>query len=280
MTSAETINQFVDTDRYPIADGPGHGRSALVASCQKQLTETSGVQLEGFIRPDAVAAMAREVRDRTAMADVISNYQNPYMSDEDKSLPITHPARCYDTWNSKSLCRDRMVEDGTIAALFQRMELLEFVRDCLALKTLHHYRDPMVGYMVNLIYDGDSVPWHFDTNGFSVSILLQVPEQGGVFEFAPNIRSEQSENFDGVSNVLNDGHDNIVKLPAMPGDLLIFQGRNSLHRVTAVSGAVARYSLIFGYTVDPDVIGTATRRLRHFGRCHEMNREYEASLPN
>jgi len=273
-----TIAQLVNTDRYPVDDSEGTERSELIKSSREQIADFSGVQLEGFIKQDIVARLASEVTKYAAEADVISNHQNPYMTDENGDLPATHPARHYETWNSHSLCCDRIPDDSLITQLFNNKELLEFVRDCLSLKTLYHYRDPMVGYMVNLIYDGDGIPWHFDNNDFAISILLQVPEEGGVFEVAPNIRDQNSDNYEGVSAVLNDQSNDVVKLPANSGDLLIFLGRNSLHRVTKVRGMRPRYSLILGYTQDPHVIGTATRRLRHFGRCHQANRDYEASL--
>ena len=48
-------------------------------------------------------------------------------------------------------------------------------------------------------------PWHFDGNDFTVSILVQQAEQGGDFEYVPNIRTSDDENFEGVNKILN-GH--------------------------------------------------------------------------
>ena len=80
-------------------------------------------------------------------------------------------------------------------------------------------------------------PWHFDTNEFTVSMLTQAAEGGGVFEYCPNIRSAAAENFDDVRAVLAGRGEHLVRrLTLRPGDLQLFQGRYSLHRVSTVRG--------------------------------------------
>ena len=32
--------------------------------------------------------------------------------------------------------------------------------------------------------------WHFDTNDFAVTVLVQPADEGGIFEFVPQIRSD------------------------------------------------------------------------------------------
>ena len=53
-----------------------------------------------------------------------------------------------------------------------------------------------------------------------------------------------------------DGTSDLVRsLVLEPGDLQIFKGRYSLHRVTALWGATPRYVAIFSYVEKPDLIG-------------------------
>ncbi len=52
-----------------------------------------------------------------------------------------------------------------------------------------------------------------------------------------------------------------------PGDLQIFRGRHSLHRVTRIPEESApRHAAIFAYTGQPDVIGRVARTEQLFGR--------------
>ena len=76
--------------------------------------------------------------------------------------------------------------------------------------------------------------WHYDTNDGVVSLLLQTPDEGGDFEYVPYLREENDEHYDAVADVFA-GCSTRVQQPRMkPGSLLLFKGRRSLHRVSAV----------------------------------------------
>src|SRR5690606_18307141 len=118
-----------------------------------------------------------------------------------------------------------------------------------------------------VVAPGNSHPWHFDTNEFTVSMLTAAPESGGVFEYCPNIRSPHTENLPDVHAVLTgSGHGLVRRLELRPGDLQLFQGRFSLHRVSPVQGATPRHTAIFAYSDRPGVIGTVERTRQLFGR--------------
>ena len=57
-----------------------------------------------------------------------------------------------------------------------------------------------------------------------------------MFEFVPNIRRPEAENFEHVAHVLDGGRDGVRHLDLVPGDLQLFAGRFSLHRVTQIEG--------------------------------------------
>jgi hypothetical protein len=137
--------------------------------------------------------------------------------------------------------------------------------------------DPLSGLVLNVVTPGRSHPWHFDTNEFTVSMLTQEPEGGGAFEFCPNIRSARAENVDDVRAAL-DGRYPAQRLALRPGDLQLFAGRYSLHRVTPVTGATARHSAIFAYSERPGVVGTVARTRQLFGRITPAHRAAEARV--
>ena len=93
-------------------------------------------------------------------------------------------------------------------------------------------------------------PWHFDGNEFTLSILVQKAEKGGLFEYSPDLRSVESENFDEVTKVLRGSRDKVKSLDLQPGDLQIFKGRFSMHRVTKIEGNTSRYIALPTYVKD------------------------------
>ena len=64
--------------------------------------------------------------------------------------------------------------------------------------------------------------------------MIQKPEKGGVFEYCPNIREPGNENFEEVQKVIAGDRTRVRQLKLEPGDLQIFKGRFTLHRVTKV----------------------------------------------
>ena len=115
--------------------------------------------------------------------------------------------------------------------------------------------------MINL----DHFPIHIDGQARDA-------EEGGLFEYAPNIR-RADENFDEVRNVLDGASDKIVSLALEPGDLQIFKGRYSLHRVSPLSGNRKRYVAIFSYVEEPNMVGTPERVKQLYGRVLPIHLE-------
>ena len=58
----------------------------------------------------------------------------------------------------------------------------------------------------------------------------------------------------------------VRRLELRPGDLQLFRGRYSLHRVSTVRGERARHTAIFAYSERPGVLGSAERTRQLFGR--------------
>ncbi len=141
-----------------------------------------------------------------------------------------------------------------------------FIRECLQKKHFYRYADPLADVIVNVTNEGSGFPWHFDTNNFTVTLAIQNAEQGGEFEYASNIR-KHSENFDEVTKVLDGTSDLVTSLNLEPGDLQLFKGRYSLHRVAPLSGNRPRYVAIISYVEEPNMVATPERAIQLYGKA-------------
>ena len=120
--------------------------------------------------------------------------------------------------------------------------MVHFIWECLGVdRPLYRWADPLGRNPYGVQTPGQEFPWHFDGNEFTVSMLAQKADQGGVFEYVPNIRRPDAENFEHVAHILAGGRDGVRELDLIPGDLQLFAGRYSLHRVTPIVGATTRY---------------------------------------
>jgi len=127
--------------------------------------------------------------------------------------------------------------------------------------------------IINTAQEGPGFPWHFDTNDYTITLAIQMAEEGGAFEYAPNIRSAHDENFAEVTRVLDGTSDRVVSLELAPGDLQIFRGRHSLHRVTPLAGERARHVGIFSYVDEPDMVASPERCRQLYGRVLPIHLE-------
>lgn len=267
MAALGVLDEIIDTARYPLADPEGPALREAVRHARAELAETGCTVLRGFIRPELTDTLRAQGELMAPHAHYEVERVNAYNIPLDADLPEDHPGRIVLERGNAFVPRDRIPADALIHRLYTDELFQRFVADCFGLSELHEFADPLAGLCLNVVAPGMSHPWHFDTNEFTVSMLTQPAEDGGVFEYCPNIRTPEAEHLDDVRAVLTGTGERFVqRLELRPGDLQLFQGRFSLHRVSPVGGARQRHSAIFAYTDRPGMVGTVERTRQLFGR--------------
>ncbi|MCC5474275.1 arpA protein [Streptomyces sp. JA03] len=239
----------------------------MVSRARRDLLTLGCTVLPDFIRPSLRDVLRQECSAIAPRAHHDVETVNVYNIGVNSALPQDHPGRTTFERGNAFVARDRIPADSLISRLYSNMAFRHFIARCFELPELHELADPLSGLVLNVIAPGMEHPWHFDTNEFTVSMLTQQAQAGGVFEYCPNIRTAQDENFDDVRDVVDGRGERLTRsLPLQPGDLQLFKGRYSLHRVSPVRGEVARHSAIFAYSERPGVIGSVERTRQLFGR--------------
>jgi hypothetical protein len=87
------------------------------------------------------------------------------------------------------------------------------------------------------------------------------------------VRSRDDEHYEEVSAVLRGGEsaDLTTTIPMSPGTLLIFEGRDSLHRVIPISGPVLRHVGLLAYDTKSGTIGSHHLRMNRYGRTESFD---------
>lgn len=272
------IADLVDLGRYPI-DAPGSACcEALAIRCRDQLNDVGCAVLPGFLTEAGLGWLRDESAAVAASAYYSRQHTNVYFSADDASLPEDHPKRLFFDRTSAFVPADAFPASSAIRRIYDWPALMPFFRDCLGEPVLHRYADPLADVILNVLNPGEAFPWHFDTNEFSISIMTQKAENGGLFEFCPNLRDPRDENYPGVRAVLEGAREPVVTLDIAPGDLQIFKGRYSMHRVTRVTGETARYMAIYAYAREPDMVGRLERTRQLYGKVLPVHLEAEARL--
>ncbi len=270
-----TTSQLFDTGRYPM-DRPGGAEfDALVTQARAGLAETNCARLESFVRPDVLKQMQEEAERLAAKAVFHPASLNPYFSQPPEGTPEDHPLNRFSPRRHGMIRADRFEREGAIWTIFQNADLCHFVATALGYDTLYAYDDPFGSVNVNVQPEGCEFAWHFDNNDFTVSFGLRQSAAGGDFEFVPNLRGDTDENYEGVKHVLDGDLSNVRSLRLVPGDLQLFRGGCTLHRVTAPKGGDRR-SLLVSYATEPGAMTSADTAIRIWGEAHSDHYAHDA----
>lgn len=264
-------SDLIDLDRHPIHTA-GPNRDALVARVRADLDRDGCAVVKGFLTQAGVAALTAEADGVADKGHRSFNRTNAYFTKDDPSLPENHPKRQFFDRSNAFIPADNFAQDGPLRTIHDSAGFDRFIQDCLQEEHFHRYADPLADVIVNMAEEGAGFPWHFDTNNYTVTLAIQNAEEGGAFQYAPRIR-KGDENFDEVARVLDGTSDKVKVLNLEPGDLQIFRGRYSLHRVAPLKGPRRRYVAIFSYVEEPGMVGAPERTLQLYGRTLPIHHE-------
>lgn len=262
---------LINSDRYPI-HRIGAKRVDVLSKVQADLAKDGCAVLKGFLNQDGIDTLKAQADSVADQGFKSFSRTNPYFTKDDPTLPASDPRRRFFDRSNSFIPADNFPKGSALRDLYESPELTSFIRECLQEPNFHPYADPLADVIVNAAEAGNGFPWHFDTNNFTVTLAIQNADQGGAFEYAPNIRTG-SENFSEVEAVLDGTSDKVRTVALEPGDLQIFRGRYSLHRVAPLRGPTPRYVAIFSYVEEPDMVATPERCMQLYGRALPLHYE-------
>ena len=262
-----SVKEIINLEKYPLNEINSTKYKELINYTRKQLNEDGCCLLSDFIKPDSIKRMKEEVDRNLGKIYFTNDKHNPYFTKEDATLDEKHPKRIFSLRQSGYLNSDDLEKDSDLNKFYDLEEMLKFTSDSLEVFPLYKWADPLGKNPYSVMHTDHYFPWHFDGNEFTLSVLIQKTEKGGLFEYAPDIRSKDNENFEEVAKVLKDDRTRVKSLDLKPGDLQIFKGRFSMHRVTKIEGKTSRYIALPCYVKDPLKINKPEHSKQVYGKA-------------
>ena len=277
MARQYQIDDLVDIATYPLDQPNSVAYKSAVAEARSQLQDDGCAVIKNLLRPTAVKIISQEIIERKSNTHFSTSKMNPYFhSTKNPEYPDHHPVNTFIERSSGFIPGDSWDASLAIDILFRSEMLTNFIRDALETQAVHCYADPLAGLTANILDPGQQFAWHFDTNEFAVTAMIDEADDGGLFQYVPLIRTPDNESFERIQKVLDDDCSQVKTLELHAGDLQIFRGRHSLHRVTRVpKTSRPRHAAIFAYTAEPGVIGRVERTKQLFGRVLPAHEEAE-----
>lgn len=255
------LYEIVDLERFALGD------AAFIAACRATLDRDGVLVLPDFLRAGALAAAHAESVAKQDRAYFCAQNHSVYLTPHNAEFADEHPANRQVVSSKGCICDDDVAQDSALRLLYDAPEFRAFVAGTTGQAALHPYADTLSSINVHYAGRGQELGWHFDYSSFAITLLIQKPEAGSRFEFIKDLRDAEAGrmNYEGVADLL-EGRVQPDVLTMEAGTLVLFRGRNSIHRVSPNESDKMRMLAVLAYNAEAGVSLSENVRMTFYGR--------------
>ncbi|MDA9983283.1 2OG-Fe(II) oxygenase [Gammaproteobacteria bacterium] len=237
------------------------------SECKRTLDKNGVLVLCNFLQPTVVASVQSEGEENQHLAYYTVNNHNIYLKPSDPEYPDDHPRNREVSSSKGCITTDQIPADSVLRTIYDSLEFREFLCIVLNEVELHEYADAMSSINLHYASEGQELGWHFDNSSFAITLMIQNPEKGGVFEYVKDVRDADNRemNYKLAGKIL-DGEVLTKTLSMDAGALVLFRGRNSIHRVTPIKGSRTRMLVVLAYNTESGISLSESARMTFYGR--------------
>ncbi|MEM7207640.1 MAG: 2OG-Fe(II) oxygenase [Pseudomonadota bacterium] len=257
----QDIDRIVNRDAHPLNDINYRTR------CKAALDRDGVLVLPAFLTQEGIASIQRDGEQNRHLAYYTANTHNIYLKPKDPELPDEHPRNREVDSSKGCITTDQIPASSALHALYEAKIFRNFLCAVLGEDALFEYADPLSSINVHYASEGQELGWHFDNSSFAITLLVQKPLDGGEFEYVKDVRDANAGemNYARAAEIL-DGDIAPQQLSMDAGTLVLFRGRNSMHRVTPTVGDITRMLVVLAYNTEPGVSLSESARMTFYGR--------------
>jgi len=229
--------------------------------------DTSGILiLSDFVSAEALDALQREATALKSVAYRSKSDYNVYILPQDPTLPQDSVRNKRFATTKGCVADDQIPRNSILRNIYDSKAFRAFLSKLQRIPAVFPYGDTLSSININYYDPGDSLEWHYDNADFALTLLLNKPEKGGIYEYVPNRRyaDNGTEDYGAVAAIL-DGKIEPERVSVGEGSLMIFRGNRSLHRVTEVESG-NRVLVTLNYNLKPGISLSEESRATFFGR--------------
>jgi len=255
------LQHIVDLGAFPI------GEQAFRTACKKTLDRDGVLAMPGFLLPRAIDQVRAEGMAHQDQAYFCTQDHTVYLSPQDSDFAPGH-ARNRLVVSTKGCITDDIVPtNSNLRALYNADLFRSFLCAVLGETALYDYADPLSSINIHYAKTGQELGWHFDNSSFAITLMIQPALRGGQFEYIGGLRNAAGDgmNYDGVADVL-DGKRAVQTLTMGAGALVLFRGKNAIHRVAPNEGDQTRMLAVLAYNSKPGISLDEAARMTFYGR--------------
>ena len=258
-----TINSIVNLNKHPIND------IDYIKSCNSLIKENSLLVLENFLSKKSLDIILNEAKILEDQAFYCKQKHTILLKKKINGISKDDPLNKLMISDKGCVPHDLLDKKSDLNVLYHSSIFKNFIKSVLSLNNIFPYIDNLSSINVNYYQKGQQLGWHFDNASFAITLMIQSSVVGGEFEYITEGRDSNKKYLDKklISNILN-GKKKVNRLAVNNGTLILFYGRNYLHRVTPVKSDIPRILITLNYNEEDNVELSENARLTFFGRTN------------
>ena len=255
------LQDIVNFEHYPI------NNSAFQDKCFNRIRDKSVLILKNFINKKCLNNIQKEALLLEKKAFYCSKKHTVLLKKKNKNISYDDPLNIEVISDKGCVPHDLINADSYLNQLYNSFIFKNFLKKVLGIKYIYPYKDKLSSINYNYYQNSQQLGWHFDNASFAITLMIQSPDNGGVFEYLVKGRDYNKNYID--KDLIKKVLDNKIKskeLFVSPGTLILFYGRNYLHRVTPVTSIKSRILVTLNYNEEKNIELSENARLTFFGR--------------
>jgi predicted 2-oxoglutarate/Fe(II)-dependent dioxygenase YbiX len=136
---------------------------------------------------------------------------------------------------------DVVLSNSYLETIYTSKKFQQFIQSVLSIEKIYPYADSLSYINYNFYQKNQQLGWHFDNASFAITLMIQSSSSGGKFQYVVDVRNVEKNtvNIPLIESVLQNKYP-VEELQIEEGILVLFYGRNYLHRVTPITSTIPR----------------------------------------
>ena len=259
-----SIDKIVNLQKHSIISSNDY-----LLACHNKLNNEYILQLDNFLTSEAIKKIEIEAKSLKDKAFYCSQLHTILLNKIDKNLDKLDPCNMEVKSDKGCIPHDMIPKNSYLNKLYKSNEFRNFIKSILGLENIYPYKDSLASINYNYYEKYQQLGWHFDNASFAITLMISSPNKGGVFQYVTEGRNYEKNFIDKklIKKILN-GNISINELDVKPGTLILFYGRNYLHRVTPIESDKGRILVTLNYNIEKGIELSANARKTFFGRLN------------
>ena len=255
------ISEIINYNEHPLDNYD------YINLCKNKISNKSILVLNNFLTKKCLNELIIESLYLQNKAFYCSQNHTILLNKYDKTLDDDDPLNIEVKSDKGCVPHDMVRKKSKLNILYNSLIFKKFLKDVLNLKNLYPYSDTLSSINYNYYQNTQQLGWHFDNASFAITLMIQSAESGGDFEYV-NKGRDYNKNFINKSYIKKILNSSIKanKINANAGTLVLFYGRNYLHRVTPITSDKSRILVTLNYNEEEGTQLSENARLTFFGR--------------